>query len=82
MGDFNWWVHKGFYYVSGTYNGNTSDLNWTRLSDDSAVVHGASGSTTDLPTGQAVGYQYFDTTLNKLIWYMGSAWVDATGTTV
>lgn len=28
------------------------------------------------------GYYYFDTTLNKPIWWNGSAWVDATGTTV
>ena len=40
------------------------------------------GATTARPTGQAVGYQYFDTTLNKPIWYNGSNWVDSTGTTV
>ena len=40
------------------------------------------GATTARPTGQAVGYQYFDTTLNKPIWYNGSKWVDSTGTTV
>lgn len=28
------------------------------------------------------GFQYFDTTLNKPIWWTGSAWVDATGATV
>ena len=40
------------------------------------------GTTTARPTGQAVGYQYFDTTLNKPIWYNGSKWVDSTGATV
>lgn len=40
------------------------------------------GATTDRPTGQVTGYQYFDTTLNKPIWYTGTVWVDATGTTV
>ena len=40
------------------------------------------GATTARPTGQAVGYQYFDTTLNKPIWYNGTNWVDSTGTTV
>ena len=28
------------------------------------------------------GYQYFDTTINKSIWWTGSTWVDATGTSV
>ena len=37
------------------------------------------GATTARPTGQAVGYQYFDTTLNKSIWYNGSKRVDSTG---
>lgn len=40
------------------------------------------GASTDRPTGIAVGFQYFDTTLNKPIWWNGSAWVDATGATV
>lgn len=40
------------------------------------------GATTARPIGQAAGYQYFDTSLNKPIWYTGKNWVDATGTTV
>lgn len=41
------------------------------------------GATTARPTaGVYVGYQYFDTSLNKPIWYTGKNWVDATGTTV
>lgn len=40
-----------------------------------------SGNTASRPTPVA-GLQYFDTTINKPIWYSGSAWVDATGTTV
>ena len=40
------------------------------------------GATTARPTGQAAGYQYFDKTLNKPIWYNGSKWVDSTGKTV
>lgn len=41
------------------------------------------GASTDRPTGIVVtGFQYFDTTLNKPIWWNGSAWVDATGATV
>ena len=41
-----------------------------------------SGVTTNRPTDKTAGYQYFDTTLNKPIWYTGSKWVDATGTAV
>ena len=42
-----------------------------------------SGPSTNRPTsGLSVGFQYFDTTLIKPIWYTGSGWVDATGTAV
>lgn len=42
--------------------------------------HGATGArpTTNL----VIGEFFFDTTLNKPIWYNGSGWVDATGATV
>ena len=40
------------------------------------------GASDSRPTGIAEGFQYFDTTLNKPIWWNGSAWVDATGATV
>ena len=38
--------------------------------------------TTRPTTGLVAGYQFFDTTLNKPIWYTGSVWVDCTGATV
>ena len=38
--------------------------------------------TTRPTTGLVAGYQFFDTTLNKPIWYTGSAWVGCTGETV
>ena len=42
-----------------------------------------SGTSTDRPTSYlSIGFQYFDTTLNKPIWWTGSHWVDATGTQV
>jgi hypothetical protein len=34
------------------------------------------------PDMPVVGYQYFDTTINKPIFYDGSKWIDATGATV
>ncbi|MCT3396235.1 pyocin knob domain-containing protein [Lentilactobacillus hilgardii] len=45
---------KVSYYVGGTYNGNTSDLNWIKLANDSAVVH-----STDMrkPASDVVGLE-------------------------
>ena len=39
-------------------------------------------STGNRPTPTHPGTPYFDTSLGKPIWWNGSAWVDATGTTV
>jgi len=42
-----------------------------------------SGSTANRPTKQlSIGLFYFDTTLNIPIWYNGTNWVNASGTTV
>lgn len=30
-------------------------------------------------TNYDIGFQYFDTTLNKPIWWTGKKWIDATG---
>ena len=40
------------------------------------------GTTEERLSGVDVGFQYFDTTLNKPIWWNGTAWVDATGAEV
>jgi hypothetical protein len=50
--------------------------------DDSKVLHLSTGDTASRPTSISTGYQYFDISLNKPIWYTGKNWVDATGTTV
>ena len=42
----------------------------------------STGNTESRPTGKTAGYMYFDTTLNKPIWYTGTSWVDATGTAI
>lgn len=41
-----------------------------------------SGLTAERPTVNQIGYQYFDTTLGKPIWWNGTVWKDAAGTTV
>lgn len=49
----------------------------------SAVSVPQSGPTADRPTTNlVVGEYYFDTTLGTPIWYDGSGWVDATGSSV
>ena len=49
----------------------------------SAVSVPQSGATADRPTTNlVVGEYYFDTTLGIPIWYDGSGWVDATGSSV
>lgn len=42
------------------------------------------GTTEERPSFDSIriGFQYFDTTLEKPIWYNGTEWVDATGTSV
>jgi len=40
-----------------------------------------SGTTANRPTIRFVGMEYFDATLNKPVWWNGTVWVDATGTT-
>lgn len=42
----------------------------------------ASGSTAARPASPLIGKQYVDTTIKKIIWWDGSAWLDAMGTAV
>lgn len=45
--------------------------------------HAGDGTTANRPTKKlGIGTSYFDTTLGYIIWYNGSAWVDASGTPV
>ena len=40
------------------------------------------GSSADRPTTAVLGQCYFDTDLNKPIWFNGTNWVDYTGATI
>lgn len=40
------------------------------------------GATAARPASPVTGQMFYDTTLSKPIWYSGSAWKDAAGTTV
>ena len=68
--------------------GYTENRKWTRhVNSDGSwgpfiELGGGAGATASRPTaGISAGYQWFDTTLKKPVWYTGSGWVDATGTT-
>lgn len=38
-----------------------------------------SGNTLDRPVSPSIGFMYFDTDLNRPVWYTGTDWVDADG---
>jgi hypothetical protein len=40
------------------------------------------GATADRPASPVTGQMFFDTTLGTPIWWNGSNWIDASGTTV
>ena len=63
---------KGGVPAKTTYSINTTE-------EELQIIK---SGTTRPTTGLVAGYQFFDTTLNKPIWYTGSAWVGCTGETV
>lgn len=71
--------------VSG-YNALTS-MAW-KETGCSATIYGLTakqynnGNSSNRPLSPKIGVQYFDTTINKPIWWTGSKWVDATGADV
>ena len=68
---------------NGTIVGNNTKV--INLNVDRIVLSGTwfdSGTTSNRPTNVLVGFQYFDTTVNKPIFWDGSKWIDATGATV
>lgn len=68
---------------NGTIVGNKTKV--INLNVDRIVLSGTwfdSGVTSNRPTNVLIGFQYFDTTVNKPIFWDGSKWIDATGATV
>lgn len=76
-------VDENFIY----YNLDTDEFNiwsqntWKSLDGYNYNIQ-RTGDTEERPTGVKKGFQYFDTTLNKPIWWTGTKWVDATGADV
>lgn len=83
LGSFVWRKAMDIRGVATHYN-----LRAYRIPDDNTsgalnVAVRESGESESRPKGSIpTGYEYFDTTLMKPIWYNGSVWKDATGTTV
>lgn len=75
-------------FIGGTIGNGTIIGNKTKvinLNVDRIVLSGTwfdSGITSNRPTNVLVGFQYFDSTINKPIFWDGSKWIDATGATV
>lgn len=70
-------------YVEITRIDITSDKYKVSHKDFVIYQNDVSGTTAERPSSVfKVGYQYFDTTLKKPIWYSGKGWVDSTGTAV
>lgn len=68
---------------NGTIIGNKTKV--INLNVDRIVLSGTwfdSVTTSNRPTNVLIGFQYFDTTINKPIFWDGSKWIDATGATV
>lgn len=63
-----------------------TEAEWKRKTRDAvnSLIKRLSGNgpTTGRPKGPVVGQMFYDTTLLKPIWWNGSVWKDANGTTV
>lgn len=57
------------------------DVNWTRLNENFVPSKGTSEERPELAENHE-GYQFYDTTIKKPIWWDGSNWVDANGAEV
>lgn len=67
-------------WVQWSYDGEI----WNNIVNiqDFTVINKAVGPTEERPTEPIIGQQYYDTSINKPIWWSGSNWADSTGTNV
>ena len=84
------WVTLGIEDEINTYQFDLSTAEaadnsiWGNIESWTKILDKNSGTTENRPTiNLYIGQEYFDTTINKPIWYKGNnEWVDATGTLV
>lgn len=78
--------NKGMaFYDSVTNRLGFFDGTWMRDANGFYIGYKNRGTTEDRPSinaNSSKGFMYFDTTLNKPIWWAGTKWVDSTGATV
>lgn len=72
---------RNTYAYIGVRAGEVEKSNLFRVYDQGVWCQTYNGPSGSRPIG-VVGLQYFDTTINKPIWYTGTEWVDSTGTKV
>lgn len=73
----NQWIEEGDF----EYDSSTQRLNITNAAGTYPVQYNVVGTTAQRPSA-SLGQRYYDTTLGKPIWWNGTAWKDASGTTV
>lgn len=84
-GDKNWEINNGGYTKDiisinnypFAYLENSNIVNNYRETLNKNI-----GNTSNRPIEASKGFQYFDTTINKPIFWDGTKWIDATGATV
>ena len=85
---FNYWKpwSKSKFTFEGNKIAGNSALGYipTIIANNSIInnIERNVGDSTNRPTTAIKGFVYFDTTLNKPIWWTGEKWVDATGADV
>lgn len=82
-GDTNWNLDKIDTELKSaeTHRGTVTGNPHAVTAAQTGAVALLSGDTASRPGSPATGWMYFDTTLGKPVWYDGSGWVDAMGTT-
>lgn len=74
-------LYPHFFYNQGVLMSTNGNLK-SPLTDFLAIPYLNVGVTSQRPGNADNGFQFFDVTLRKPIWWNGSSWVDASGSTV
>lgn len=79
-----WKYYNGYDWVEfNSDNSNNSELEErVKKVEDAVKKIGKYGETRPSLTTEDVGFTFFDTNLNKPIWWTGTKWVDSNGETV
>ena len=83
MAEINYVNAEGVAKIASSIKAK-ADTTYATKAELSAVANkiNIAGSTANRPTTAVLGQCYFDTDLNKPIWFNGTNWVDYTGAVV